>query len=253
MISEPICPLPRATSLRSTLTIASTVSPSAVPTPATGGATPKRRDRAADPGCRRARPKRVRSRRFARCRSTGCSCNLRACRLVCREAGRRPKSDRNPHDEFLGPGRFQSIGHVEAEGVVSTLVSAQLVSVDPDRGLPIDGAEMEQHPFVVPIRHNFERAAVPDMAGFLHDARQSRLDRKRHEDLLVEIFRRRGQRALDDCQVPQAVEALPLRADELRAGIFGMDLLGRNLFGPAGPQWPFGRPQSAEWARPASE
>ena len=140
-----------------------------------------------------------------------------------------------------GPLGFKASVTSKLKASYPPRVGSQLAAVDPDGGLPIDGAEMQQHAFVVPIGGNLERAAIPDVAGFLHHARQGRLDRKRDENLLAKILGRAACSAVDDRQVPQAVETLPLRADHLRPRIFGMDVLGRNVFGPARDQRASGR------------
>ena len=79
--------------------------------------------------------------------------------------------------------------------VVAAAVGAQLLAVDPDRGLPIDRAEVQQHPLAGPGGGQLERAAIPECFVTLHHARQGRLDRKRHQDLLRGTRPAAGQRA----------------------------------------------------------
>ena len=92
-------------------------------------------------------------------------------------------------------------------------------------------------------RH-LEGPAIPEPVGVLHHAREGRLDRERHEDLLGERPARAdgGLALLAEAQLPEAVEVQPVLADELRPGILGVDAIGPDVLGPARRQRPLRRP-----------
>ena len=94
--------------------------------------------------------------------------------------------DRN-HD-FLRVGRLQHSGNVEAESVVSAAMAADLPAIDENRGLLIHRAKAQNHTFLGPALGHRESAPVPEailVADRLHHTRESRLNRKRHEDFLI--------------------------------------------------------------------
>ena len=77
-------------------------------------------------------------------------------------------------------------------------------------------------------------AAIPEvlvLRDVLADAGERRLDRERHEDLPVPLLRLRGA-LRGDRVVPQAVEVLPVLADDLRPRVFLPGVLGRDLLAP---------------------
>src|SRR5205823_5502308 len=91
-------------------------------------------------------------------------------------------------DDLIRTLALDRVGDVETERVVSPAMRADLFAVDPDRRLPIDGAEVQQDVAIVPILRDLKRAAIPDMIVVLLNPRQRRLNRKRHEDFLVELL-----------------------------------------------------------------
>ena len=50
----------------------------------------------------------------------------------------------NADDEFLFAAGLQCVGHVQRERVITAAVGADFLPVDPDGGLPIDRAEVQQ-------------------------------------------------------------------------------------------------------------
>ena len=152
--------------------------------------------------------------------------------------GRVPYGD----DDGLRFFCFDRVGDVEGEGVVSAPVAADLQSIDPDGGVPIDGAEIEQDASaaLVPTAalRQFEGAAVPESVvrtDAFHDAGQRRLDGVGDEDLAVEFARLRSV-FLGDRVVPEAVEVQPVAADHLRPGVFRQRVVRRDILGPLGHQ-----------------
>ena len=158
----------------------------------------------------------------------------------------RPLVDRIPdaHHDLLGLSRFEGLGDVEGERVVAAPVRTDLVPVDPDRGIPIDGAEVQQNPLTLPVGRKRELAAVPEPTvgpDRLHHAGERRLDGERHQNLPIEgfdlLFVSRTNRVF-----PKAVQVMPVLSDHLRAGIFSQRIVGRDVFRPTGHQRTLGRP-----------
>ncbi len=115
------------------------------------------------------------------------------------------------------------------EGVVAAAMLPQFLAVDPDRGFPVHGAEVEQHLLAFPGVGDLERAAVPKpliLADAFHDARQGGFDRVRDEDLTIPGA---GLRCglFEDRIVPQTVEIEPIRA----LTIWGRGYSGRGFWG----------------------
>ncbi len=139
-------------------------------------------------------------------------------------------------DDLLPAAPLEETGHVVGERVVAAPVGPGLAAVDPDRALPVDGAEMEQDPARAPGLGHVDGPPVPEGvadADGLADAREGRFDREGHQDLPVP---RRGPPGVPgrDGVVPQTVEAGPLGPDELGPGVFGQDALRTDLGRPAG-------------------
>src|SRR5512135_2366564 len=115
-------------------------------------------------------------------------------------------------------------------------------AVEDYRRLEVDGSEVQQHLPSNPALGNLEAAAIPEpviLGDLLHHAREGGLYREGDKDLVGEGggFGVPG----GDGEVPQAVEVEPFLADQLRARVFRVDMLGRDVLGPARAQRTLGR------------
>ena len=124
------------------------------------------------------------------------------------------------------------------EAVVAAAVGAQLLAVDPDGGLPVDGAEVEQQPPArATSRGTCERPAIPEPVGVLHHAREGRLDRERDQDLLG---RASCPAAAAPPALPKASCQRPLRLSQSSRTSCGRGYSGGP--GRAGRPWPSASP-----------
>jgi hypothetical protein len=148
------------------------------------------------------------------------------------------------YDEvLLGFGFVEGVGDVEGEGVVAAGVVADFFAVDGDFAFPIDGAEVEEEATGVFEVGRVEGAVIDELvirANSFHDAGEGRFDGEGDEDLAV-IFAWQARSLPHDGIVPEAVEVGPVVANELGAGVFGVDIGGRNILGPAGHERAGGR------------
>lgn len=139
------------------------------------------------------------------------------------------------HDDGVGGAAVQQRRDVVRERVVAPSVDGPgLLPVDPDRGLPVGGAEVELDPSAAPAGRDGEGALVPELVvlGDLPlDARERGLRREGHPDLLAERRRLTGV-ARRDGEVPDAVEIGPVGAGELRSRILRQRVVDRDLVGP---------------------
>ena len=122
-------------------------------------------------------------------------------------------------------------------------MAANLPAIDENRGLPIHRAKAQNHTFLGPALGHRESAPVPEailVADRLHHTRESRLNRKWHEDFSIKS---RGRLLIlwSDCVVPKPVQIQPILADHLRARIVGVRTLRGNVLGPARQQRSLGR------------
>src|SRR5581483_6337406 len=105
-----------------------------------------------------------------------------------------------------------------------------------------DGAEVEEEAAAVFEGGRLERAVVDELvfgADGFHDAREGGFDREGDEDLAVPFFwpargPPHGRGPPHEGVVPEAVEVGPVVADHLGPGVFGVDVGGRDILGPAG-------------------
>ncbi len=123
-------------------------------------------------------------------------------------------------------------------------MAVDLHAVDPDGGIPVHRAEVQQDAIALaPVFGDVEGAAVPEpvvRADRLHHAGQSRLDRERHENLPVEITWLPVVLRPDRI-VPQTVEVEPVLTDHLGPGILGVGTLRPDIMGPLRHQRAVGR------------
>ena len=132
-------------------------------------------------------------------------------------------------NNLLRPRFFQRIGDIESESVVSALMLADLFAVDPHRCVPVHRAKVQQNPLALspPAGAGYLKCSpIPQPVIFthrLHHTRQSRLNRKRYENLAIEFF---GLLCILGYNgiFPQPVEILPVLADHLRPGILTVGL-----------------------------
>ena len=130
---------------------------------------------------------------------------------------------------------FQGAGDVEAERSIAADVRSDMLAVDVNVGFPVARFKVEDDVLVFPVGRNGDGTAVDEQivfSDFTLDAGERRFDRVRHKDLSVPFLNVFA--SLDDGVVPQTVEVHPVIADELRAGIFGVRIFGRDLFSPRG-------------------
>jgi hypothetical protein len=139
------------------------------------------------------------------------------------------------HDDRVAGAAVQQRRDVVREGVVAPSVDGPgLLAVDPDRGLPVGGTEVELDAAAAPAGRDGEGALVPELVvlGDLPlDTRERGLRCERHPDLLAERRRLTGV-ARRDREVPNAVEIGPVGAGELRSRILRQRVVDRDLVGP---------------------
>ena len=139
-------------------------------------------------------------------------------------------------DELLGLRGGQRVGDVDGERVVAAGVAADGLAVDDDRGVVVDGLEVQLQPLSLadlPVLGHLERAAVPHVRLVAHDPGQRGLDRVRHEDALAErLPDRRGLTRGRLGELPDAVEVLPLVAGQLRPRVVGEGVRRRDVLRP---------------------
>ena len=115
----------------------------------------------------------------------------------------------------------EGFGDLRVKGQIAADVRDDVDAVHPDvRGL-IHGAEVQDHTPAGKALGQRERAAIPEVLSALKrllHAGERRFRRKGHGDITVECFRDGPVRR--DGVFPQAVEAHPAFADELRARVF---------------------------------
>ena len=137
---------------------------------------------------------------------------------TCLPRGGHPHRWGRAADISCGPPALKGVGDVERKGIVSALMAVDLHAVDPDGGIPVHRAEVQQDAIALaPVFGDVEGAAVPEpvvRADRLHHAGQSRLDRERHENLPVEITWLPVVLRPDRI-VPQTVEVEPVLTDHL--------------------------------------
>ena len=107
----------------------------------------------------------------------------------------------------------QGLGHIDAEGQIGVVMSAELPAVERDDGETADRAEVQQHPPPAPARGHGERAATDDLFADLRrlvQAAQQALGAEGDADL---------PRTAAEAAVPPAVEAEPVGPAQLRARI----------------------------------
>lgn len=148
---------------------------------------------------------------------------------------------RVPHSHHQGvlAVQFYVGGNIDGEGGVSALVTAGGLVVDPHGGLPVHGVKVEQDAPVLPGFGYVEGAPVPQALGGqerFFDAGEGGFHGVGDEDATV-VFIDPGLAAGGDGVLPQPVEALPVGAGHLRAGVFGPGVLGVDRFSPAGEQF----------------
>ena len=101
----------------------------------------------------------------------------------------------------------EGVGDVKMEWVVTAPVLAELVAVEPDEGLEVDRAEVQEHAFLPPLGGEFEGAAVPEpvvLGDVAHDPGEGGFNRERHEDRFGKRVGSRGRARCDgastDCR-----------------------------------------------------
>ena len=139
---------------------------------------------------------------------------LRAVRGVARAHG---------DDRFLG--RRRHAVQVTSKWREPAAMAPYFDAVDPHRGVVVDGLEMQQDAAARPLRRNGHVAAIPDgvKVVVVLDSRQPGLRAKGHGDGAVQLALQEPPVdpaiSLIDLELPLAVEAQPMRAHKLRAGI----------------------------------
>jgi hypothetical protein len=102
---------------------------------------------------------------------------------------------------------------------------SQVMGAKPDGGVVVDGLEVQEHILALPVGRDCHVATVPHRRheiGML-DTAQFRFGAERNLDTLLQLavaqttFQTRV--AMVDFELPFAVQAQPLVADELRAGV----------------------------------
>ena len=156
--------------------------------------------------------------------------HLLAARLAPR-IGRVPDRD----DQLLRSPRRECLGNVERERIIAAAMRAQLVPVEDDGRIPIDGPEVQQPALALLRRGKLEGPSVPDpLVGLdgLHHSGEGGFDRERDQDPTV---KRRWTVAIlgADGIIPQAIEIDPFRPDHLGSGILRVRFPGINLRRPA--------------------
>ncbi len=140
------------------------------------------------------------------------------------------------HDDLLLAAWRQRVGHVGGEGAVPAGVRGDLLPVDVDRGLVVDGAEVQGEPVVLadpPLRRHLERPAIPHVVLVALDAGQRRLGGVRHEDAFRQgLPEGRSLPLRGPGELPDAVQVAPLGAGQLRPGILRQRVLGRHVVRP---------------------
>ena len=131
--------------------------------------------------------------------------------------------------------RRECLGNVERERIIAAAMRAQLVPVEDDGRIPIDGPEVQQPALALLRRGKLEGPSVPDpLVGLdgLHHSGEGGFDRERDQDPTV---KRRWTVAIlgADGIIPQAIEIDPFRPDHLGSGIFRVRFPGINLRRPA--------------------
>jgi hypothetical protein len=138
-------------------------------------------------------------------------------------------------DELLrAAAGLQRVRDVGGEAVVAALVRGDLVAVHIDRGLPVDGVEVQQQPLAVPGARHRERAPVPHPVLAPVDARQLGLDGERDDDALRQRpAERRRVAVLRGRELPRAVQVLPAVAHQLRPRVVRQRVAWVDALGPA--------------------
>ncbi len=139
-------------------------------------------------------------------------------------------------DGDLVRARSEGGSDIDAEGVVTTFVRADIIAIDLDGAGPIDCAEVEHDAAISaeggPVDGESERAAIgDDVVGgdAFADAGEGGFDGEGDEDGGVEVG---CGGACGDGEIPESVEIEPMGADKGGAGVLGPDVLGSDLFGP---------------------
>ena len=111
---------------------------------------------------------------------------------------------------------------------------AELLAVHPDGRFVVDRAEVQQH--ALALLHSFGTSNVRRyqlLSWCLPTPRQRRLHRRTARGSARQILAdRRVLHLVGRRELPQAVEVLPLLADHLRARVFGVDVVGRDVLRP---------------------
>ena len=148
----------------------------------------------------------------------------------------------NRYDQFVGLSRFQCRRNIERKGIEASLVRADFLAIHPDGGFPVDCAKVEQDVFIGPagiyssvFNGDCERSSIPQFvvgAHEPHDTRQGRFHRKRDQDFARFPLGRQPGRFWLNGILPQSIQIQPVFADQLRPGIFGMNLFRRYIRRP---------------------
>jgi hypothetical protein len=83
------------------------------------------------------------------------------------------------HDDHILAG-LEQVGHVEVEGQVAAFVLAHAPPVQPDDGVIIDGAKVQDRRLAVEVAVEIEAPAIPGRAAVLAQVVELRLPRHRH-------------------------------------------------------------------------
>ena len=129
--------------------------------------------------------------------------------------------------------RNEGVGDIEGEGRVAAGVAARFDVVDPDVGLPVDGAEVQEHAAAFPRLGDGEGAAVPQVfvgPDGAADPGETRFNAEGDEDAAVGLAEGTAERKHGI--VPQTVEVHPVGALHQRARVFGQGVRGIYLVGP---------------------
>lgn len=136
-------------------------------------------------------------------------------------------------DELVRPAA-QEVGEVDGERVESARVRCDVGAVHEDRGVPVDGAEVQQSASVRAVM--VEGAPIPEPRVGGHatlDAGEPAFDAEGHENLAVPCVRQRRVPGPDRV-LPAAVEILPAVAHEQWAWILGPGAVGSDRLAPTG-------------------
>jgi hypothetical protein len=134
-------------------------------------------------------------------------------------------------DQALRRARTRVRRQLELERRVAALVLAELLSVEPGGGVPVGGADDQEHAPSLPGRGDLDRARVPADLRLVGDARQRGSPREGHGDgqreLRLPLRPGLGQPLVRriEAERPGAVEVHPRRALEVGARV----LRQRNL------------------------